>query len=156
MERLHSAGRTTRRAFTCAGLGPALAILAASAHAGTIDLATLSQARPIDRPGATVTVDGFMFSPSTVHPAGISDVKPERPDHPDDTWGDLEAEAASSFSGGRGADLQSLQRLEIGGRCRDRTMNLPRFRRHPTSHESAIGVCDGETEATVVFASVQE
>jgi len=30
-------------------------------------------------------------------------------------------------------------------------LSLPRFRRHPGSHGSAIGVCHGETEATSVL-----
>ena len=33
-------------------------------------------------------------------------------------------------------------------------LNLPRFNRHPISHESAIGVCHGETEAAVVLSGV--
>jgi hypothetical protein len=30
-------------------------------------------------------------------------------------------------------------------------LSLPRFRGHPGSHESAVGVCHGETEATSVL-----
>jgi hypothetical protein len=35
------------------------------------------------------------------------------------------------------------------------TMNLPRFGRHLRSHESAVGVCHGETEAAIVHDGVQ-
>src|SRR6059036_2919248 len=38
---------------------------------------------------------------------------------------------------------------------RDSDLNLPRFRGHPRSHESAVGVCHGETEAAGVHEGVQ-
>src|SRR5687767_12291788 len=34
------------------------------------------------------------------------------------------------------------------------TLNLPRFRRHLSSHESAVGVCHGQTKAAGVHAGV--
>src|SRR3989442_12321467 len=34
-------------------------------------------------------------------------------------------------------------------------VNLPRFGRHPRSHESAVGVCHGQTQAAGVHEGVQ-
>jgi hypothetical protein len=50
------------------------------------------------------------------------------------------------------ADLLA-QRI-YGLACGHPDVNLPQFNRRPISHESAIGVCHGETEASVVLSGV--
>ena len=60
----------------------------------------------------------------------------------------------SSHSSGRGVGRQSSR---CAGRTRTaakRELSLPRFCRHLRSHESAVGVCHGQTEAAGVHEGV--
>src|SRR5713226_4620344 len=64
-----------------------------------------------------------------------------------------------AFTGEREADEAALGEarawVDQNGQQEWLPLNLPRFGRHPRSHESAVGVCHGQTQAAGVHEGVQ-